>query len=255
VKSRACPTTLCWAFSKTTRAYLWITTNNASPNSIAHGTVHHLPPQRWPASNEFNSNVISAAGRNDVRRRRDGFNRFEPQKVKPNPVPPSVAITRLRCSINRRMSICPGRRPFSCPISRTSFRSSSPRSISKQAAEDHYASNWKVSNQDWIRRAHVRMPATPICRAGSMSFGVKGSNGDGVWMRRASSLRSRLRPPCGKCGGSARWASCCDGGLAAGVLLAPRQHPPSKSGTEQQVELRTAELQHEIEQRQKARKP
>jgi signal transduction histidine kinase len=121
--------------------------------------------------------------------------------------------------------------------------------------KNQYAYKLEGFDQDWIDAGARPYASYTNLPGGNYTFRVKASNGDGVWNATGTSLPIEITPPVWE----TWWFRILSivlliFGLAAAFYWRTRSIQHQKVALEQQVELRTAELQHEIEQRQKAEK-
>jgi signal transduction histidine kinase len=121
--------------------------------------------------------------------------------------------------------------------------------------KNQYAYKLEGFDQDWIEAGTRPYASYTNVPGGNYTFRVTASNGDGVWNSTGVSLPIVITPPVWE-----TWWFRVLGivllifALAAAFYWRTRTIQHQKLALEKQVELRTAELQHEIEQREKAEK-
>jgi signal transduction histidine kinase/streptogramin lyase len=235
--------------------YLWITTNNGLAKFDSRTELFTVyTAADGLQSNEFNSNAYF--------RSRDGtmyiggvhgFNLFDPQNVKPNPVPPPLAITRFAV-FNEPLDVdLSGQTPIQLSYQQDFISFDFAALDFNTPQENQYAYKLEGFDQDWIDAGNRPYASYTNVPGGSYTFHVKGSNGDGVWNATGVSLPIEIAPPVWETWWfRALGISLLIIGVAAAFYWRTRSIQHQKVALEQQVELRTAELQHEIEQRQKA---
>jgi ligand-binding sensor domain-containing protein/signal transduction histidine kinase len=174
-----------------------------------------------------------------------GLSTFFPDQVHDNPIPPLVVITAL----NQRNQVL-----------RTDL---SPDELIELSYEDNYLSfdfvaldyHAPAKNQytykmegvdtDWIEAGTRRHADYPELRPGTYTFRVKASNNSGIWNEQGAALFITIRPP--------YWQTWWFRGLIAALLvlgavgvyrLRIRGIQDRNLGLEQQVQERTAEIEH-----------
>ena len=234
---------------------LWLTTNNGlakfDPRAVKFTTYDAMDGLQ---SNEFNSNAyfrsrdgtIYIGGIN-------GLNAFDPEDIHPNPVPPKVAITRFEV--------------FSEPV-RLDLSGQTPIRLSYQqdlvtfefaALDFHAPQNNRYTymlegfDKNWSQTEDRRYATYTNLPGGEYVFRVKASNSDGVWNAIGASLPIIVTPPV--------WETWWFRGMSVAVLVVVTAFSfrwrlstirAQKVALERQVAIRTSELQHQIEQREKA---
>ncbi len=234
---------------------LWLTTNNGlakfDPRS-AKFTAYDVTDGLQ--SNEFNSNAYF--------RSRDGtmyiggtngFNAFNPEDIRPNTAPPQVAITKFEV-FNEPLALdlsggTPIRLSYQQDFIAFEFAALDFRSPQK----NRYAYMLEGFDKTWTQTEDRRYATYTNLPSGEYYFRVKAANGDGIWNATGVSIPIIVTPPV--------WETWWFRGLGIVVLailttLGFRWRLSTvhaqKAGLEKQVAIRTAELQHQIEQREKA---
>ena len=239
------------------QGYLWITTNNGLAKFDPRTELFTIYTSAdGLQSNEFNSNAYF--------RSRDGtlyiggvrgFNLFRPENVKPNPVQPPVAVTRFAVFNQPQAVDLSGQTPIQLSYNQD-FISFDFAALDFNAPQkNQYAYKLEGFDQDWIEAGTRSYASYTNVPGGNYTFRVKASNGDGAWNATGVSIPIEITPPVWE-----MWWFQVLGiilliaGIAAAFYLRTRSIRHQKVALEWQVELRTAELQREIEQRQKAEK-
>jgi signal transduction histidine kinase len=240
---------------KDNQGCLWLTTNNGlarfDPFS-ARVTVYD--ESDGLQSNEFNSNAYFEA--------RDGtmyiggingFNSFHPEDIRVNPVPPQVAVTRFEVFNEPRVLDLSGRTPIRLSY-REDFITFEFAALDYRAPQkNRYAYMLAGFDQNWIETHDRRHATYTNLPGGEYVFHVRASNSDGVWNAIGASIPVVVTPPFWETWwfqfmGVAAMAAVAALGFRWRLSTMRRQ----KAALEAQVAIRTSELQHQIEQRQKA---
>jgi signal transduction histidine kinase len=235
--------------------FLWLTTNNGlakfDPDTeqiTSHDVTDGLQ------SNVFNSNAYF--------RSRDGtmyiggingFNTFKPEGIQPNPIPPQVAITSFEV-FNEPMALdMSGGTPIQLSYQQdfitfefTALDFSAPQ-------KNRYAYMLEGFDKNWVQIENRRFATYTNLPGGEYVFRVRASNSDGVWSEDGISIPIVVIPPIWETG----WFQGL--GIAVFALLTvlgfrwrlSTVHA-QKADLEKQVAIRTSELMHQIDQRQKA---
>jgi DNA-binding CsgD family transcriptional regulator len=127
----------------------------------------------------------------------NGFNMFDPAKIKDNPVIPPVVITEVKV-YPRKYSldgdIVSGQQldlSYRDTLLTIEF---SALSFNDPAA-NQYAYRIDGLNKDWIDLGHAHSLTLTNLKPGAYVFRVKGSNNDGIWNEAGTSLRIVVSPP------------------------------------------------------------
>ena len=241
---------------------LWITTNNglAQFDPLAKTFVNYDSSDGLQ-SNEFNSNayyrtrggIMYIGGIN-------GFNAFNPVDIKPNPIPPQVAIT--------------GFQVFNEPL-HVDFSESEPIQLSykenfitfefaafdfQAPQKNQYAYRLEGFDDGWIEAGNRRFATYTNLPGGQYVFRVKASNSDGTWNENGAAVPVFITPPVWQ-----TWWFLGSLILVAGAMVASAFRWRLNSIREQNVYLetqvsdRTSELREtnqllekEVEQRKRA---
>ena len=237
--------------------YLWITTNNGLAKFDPRTELFTIyTAADGLQSNEFNSNASfrSRDGTLYVGGVR-GFNLFRPEEVKPNPVPPPVTVTRFSVFNQPQNVDLSGQTPIQLSYQQDFISFDFAALDYNKPEKNQYAYKLEGFDQDWIEAGTRPYASYTNVPGGNYTFRVKASNGDGVWNATGVSIPIAITPPVWE-----TWWFRVLGivllifALAAAFYWRTRSIQHQKFALEKQVELRTAELQHEIEQREKAEK-
>jgi signal transduction histidine kinase/streptogramin lyase len=236
---------------------LWITTNNGLAKFDPRTELFTIyTAADGLQSNEFNSNAYfrSRDGTLYVGGVR-GFNLFRPEEVKPNPVPPPVAVTRFAVFNQPQEVDLSGQTSIKLSYDQDFISFDFAALDYNKPEKNQYAYKLEGFDQDWIEAGTRPYASYTNVPGGNYTFRVTASNGDGVWNSTGVSLPIVITPPVWE-----TWWFRVLGivllifALAAAFYWRTRTIQHQKLALEKQVELRTAELQHEIEQREKAEK-
>jgi PAS domain S-box-containing protein len=179
------------------RANLWLTTNNGLAQfDPGAGTFTVYDSADGLQSNEFNSNAFY--------RTRDGtmyiggingFNLFRPENVKPNPVPPPVAVTRFEVFNGPLYIDLSGREPIQLSYKEdfisfefAAFDFQSPQKI-------QYVYQLEGFDEHWIQAGNRRFATYTNLPGGQYVFRVKASNSDGIWNETGAAIPVFITPP------------------------------------------------------------
>ena len=179
------------------QANLWLTTNNGLAQfDPSAGTFTIYDSSHGLQSNEFNSNAYYRAmdgtmyigGIN-------GFNLFRPENVKPNPMPPPVAVTRFEV-FNEPLHVdLSGREPIQLSY-KEDFISFEFAAFDFQSPQkNQYAYKLEGFDEDWIQAGNRRFATYTNLPGGQYVFQVKASNSDGVWNETGVAIPVFIIPP------------------------------------------------------------
>lgn len=126
----------------------------------------------------------------------DGFNRFDPEKLITNPVPPPVAITSFRL-FDREVSLDSLRTPdglrlrpgddfFSFEFAALDFGN---------PERNQYAYRLDGFDDDWVYSGSRRYAAYTNLDPGRYEFRVKAANSDGIWNEAGITIPLQILPP------------------------------------------------------------
>ena len=183
----------------------------------------------------------------------NGFNAFDPQAIRPNLEPPPVAITRFEV-FNQPVALdLSGKQPIRLSYKQDFITFEFAALDFHAPQKNRYAYILEGFDKSWIETEERRYATYTNLAGGEYTFRVKASNGDGVWEAAGISIPVIVTPPV--------WETWWFRGLgllalAGFITLGFRWRLSTiraqKIVLEKQVAIRTAELQHQIEQRQKA---
>jgi signal transduction histidine kinase/ligand-binding sensor domain-containing protein len=234
---------------------LWLTTNNGlakfDPRA---GQFTSYDTADGLQSNKFNSNAYfrSQAGTLYIGGI-NGFNAFRPEDIRPNPTPPQVAITGFEVFNEPLAQDLSGEAPIRLSY-RQDFVTFEFAALDFSAPhKNQYAYMLEGFDQGWTQTQDRRYATYTDLPGGEYIFHVKASNSDGVWSPIGASIPIIVVPPVWE----AQWfRGAVVIALVAFTVLSFRWRLSAiraqKGELERQVAIRTSELQHQIEQRQKA---
>lgn len=176
---------------------LWITTNNGlaefNPRT---GAVTVYDSSDGLQSNEFNSNAyyrtsdgtMYVGGIN-------GFNLFHPERIKPNPVPPPVMVTRFEV-FNEPLPVdLSGRQPIQLTY-KQDFIGFEFAAFDFQAPQkNQYAYKLEGFDEEWIQAGNRRYATYTNLPGGEYIFRVKAANSDSTWNESGMALPVVITPP------------------------------------------------------------
>ncbi|MGE5776970.1 MAG: two-component regulator propeller domain-containing protein, partial [Chloroflexota bacterium] len=237
------------------RGRLWLTTNNGlvkfepySGKFMAYDVADGLQ------GNEFNTNayfqsrdsIMYIGGTN-------GFNAFNPDDIQANTIPPQLAITRLAV-FNKPVKLdLSGKTPVRLSYEQDFVTFEFAALDFRASQKNHYAYMLQGYDKGWIQADDRRSATYTNLPSGEYSFHVKASNGDDVWNTTGTSIPLIITPPIWEMwwfrgSGIAFLAMLVTLGFRWRLSIVHAQ----KADLENQVAIRTAELQHQIEQRERA---
>ena len=176
---------------------LWLTTNNGLAQFDPRAkTFITYDASDGLQSNEFNSNayyrtrsgMMYVGGIN-------GFNVFNPANIKPNPVPPQVAITGFEV-FNEPLHVdLSGREPIQLSYQQD-FISFEFAAFDFQAPQkNQYAYKLEGFDEGWIQAGNRRFATYTNLPGGQYMFRVKASNSDGIWNETGAAIPVFITPP------------------------------------------------------------
>ncbi len=184
---------------------LWISTNNGlccfNPDSLTYKNfdvtdgLQNNQFSRW-AFKKLSTGELLFGGVN-------GFNLFDPLKVKENSYIPPVYITGLKL-FNKKVTI--GENSVlkqNIIVTKEIILSHKQNVFSfefvalnyRQSSKNQYKYKMEGFNDDWIDLGSQREASFTNLNPGKYIFRVKASNNDGVWNEEGASLRLIIRPP------------------------------------------------------------
>ena len=163
--------------------YLWITTNNGLAKFDPRTELFTIYTSAdGLQSNEFNSNAYfrSRDGTLYVGGVR-GFNLFRPENMKPNPVPPPVAVTRFSVFNQPQKVDLSGQTPIQLSYQQDFISFDFAALDYNKPEKNQFAYKLEGFDQDWIEAGTRPYASYTNLPGGNYTFRVKASNGDGVW--------------------------------------------------------------------------
>ncbi|MDQ4140284.1 MAG: hypothetical protein M3142_07140, partial [Bacteroidota bacterium] len=123
-----------------------------------------------------------------------GLTSFNPRKINSNPHIPQVVITQFKLFDKllpgkeeaKEITLNHNQNFFSFEFSALNFTNS---------AKNQYAYQLTGIDKDWVYSGNRRLTSYTEIPPGSYTFKVKGSNNDGVWNEKGTSIRIIIRPP------------------------------------------------------------
>jgi PAS domain S-box-containing protein len=176
---------------------LWLTTNN--------GLARFDPRQEkfsvYDVSdglqgNEFNSNAYfkSASGEIFIGGSH-GFNVFNPEQIRPNPVAPPVVITGFKIFNTPLRVDLSGRTPLKLNYDQN-FIAFEFAALDFQAPQkNQYAYKLEGFDKDWVEAGTRNYASYTNLPGGEYTFRVRAANSDGVWNETGISLPLSVTPP------------------------------------------------------------
>jgi signal transduction histidine kinase/streptogramin lyase len=240
---------------KDNQGSLWLTTNNGlSRFDLRAGKFTNYDVKDGLQSNEFNSNGYF--------RSRDGslyiggvngFNTFRPEDIHPNPIPPPVVITQFEIFDDPQPLDGSGATPVRLSYQQDLLRFEFAALDFNAPEKNKYAYILEGFDTGWVQTRDQRSVTYANLPAGEYIFRVKASNSDGVWNTAGVSIPIVITPPVWETwwfrGGTTMALATF---IALGFRWRLRAIRAQQVVLEQEVALRTVELQHQIEQREKA---
>jgi signal transduction histidine kinase len=234
---------------------LWLTTNNGlakfDPRAGKFSTYDVTDGLQ---GNEFNSNAYFRS-RDDILYigGMNGFNTFHPQDIQPNSVAPLIAMTRFEVLNEPQILDLTGKTPIRLTYQQDFITFEFAALDFSAPQKNQYAYFLEGFDKNWVQSKDRRYVTYTNLPGGEYTFRVKASNSDGVWNAKGVSLPVIITPPIWEMW----WFQGL--GLAALAMITVtgfrwrlRTIRAQKTILEKQVTIRTAELQHQIEQREKA---
>jgi two-component system sensor histidine kinase ChiS len=236
------------------RGYLWISTNNGlSRFDPRTETFRNFDASDGLQSNEF---LVRASFRSSSGEMFfggvNGFNAFYPDRVRDNPLVPPVFLTSLRQNgedVQLRTAVEHAQEVrFHWPDNSFEFEFAALNYV--QPEKNQYAYTLEGFDRSWNDAGNRPYGKYTNLPGGTYTLRLKGSNNDGVWNEKGSSLAITIVPPF--------WATWWFRGFVLLVLtgivvgsyrLRVRSIKARSRELERQVEQRTAELRREIDQR------
>jgi PAS domain S-box-containing protein len=147
-------------------------------------------------SNEFNSNSYFRSSNGTMFIGGiNGFNAFSPENIRPNSIPPQVAVTRIDVFDQPLNVDLSGKKPINLSYTQdfvsfefTAFDFQSPQN-------NQYAYKLEGFNDDWIQAGNHRFATFTNLPGGKYVFRVKAANSAGVWNEKGISIPVIITPP------------------------------------------------------------
>lgn len=176
---------------------LWLTTNNGLAQfDPGTGKFTVYDSSDGLQSNEFNSNAAFRASNGMIYVGGvNGFNLFDPDKIKPNPVAPQVSVTHFEV-FNEPLAVdLSGREPIRLSY-KQNFISFEFAAFDFQAPQkNQYAYKLEGFDNDWINAGNRRYATYTNLNGGEYVFRVKASNSDGTWNDTGVAIPVIITPP------------------------------------------------------------
>lgn len=234
---------------------LWITTHNGLAKfDVRAGRFTSYDISDGLQGNEFNTNAyfrsrdgtIYIGGIN-------GFNRFHPEQIRPNQVPPPVVITKLEIFNQPLLQDLSGATPIRLSYQQDFVRFEFAALDFNAPQKNRYAYMLEGFDQHWIEVDDLHDASYTNLPAGEYIFRLKAANSNGVWNATGVSLPVIVRPPVWETGWFRGVVVLTLAMLTTlGFRWRLRTIREQKADLEKQVANRTSELQHQIEQRERA---
>jgi PAS domain S-box-containing protein len=176
---------------------LWLTTNNGlakfDPRT---GSFKTYDSSDGLQSNEFNSNAYYRSSNGTLYIGGiNGFNAFKPESIKPNSIPPQIAVTRFDVFDQPLKADLSGQKPISLSY-KQNFISFEFAAFDFQSPQNNqYAYKLEGFNNDWIQAGNHRYATFTNLPGGKYVFHVKASNSDGVWNETGVAIPVFITPP------------------------------------------------------------
>ncbi len=185
---------------------IWISTNNGlsrfNPES---GIFRNYDVSDGLQSKEFNDGSCFKSGNGTMYFGGvNGFNYFKPEEIKDNPYIPKTVITDFQI-FNRSVKNAPGNNflqksiaetgeiPLSYKESVFSFEFASL--IYNDTEKNQYAYKMEGFDKEWIYCGTRRFATYTNLEPAEYIFRVKGSNNDGIWDEKGTSIKIKITPP------------------------------------------------------------
>lgn len=237
------------------RGYLWIATNNglAHFNTVL-PSFRNFDERDGLQSNEFNSGACLRSRNGELYFGGvHGFNVFRPDDIQRNPAPPPVVITSFSI-FNQPVPVdLTGQTPIDLTYDE-SFIAFEFAALDYHAPlKNRYAYRLEGFDEGWVDAGSRRYAGYTNLPGGEYLFRVRGSNNDGTWNEAGVAIPLRVTPPI--------WQTIWFRGgavflmitfLAGAIGWRINNIRVQNRRLERQVAEQTAELRHEIEQRQQA---
>ncbi|MBX7219508.1 MAG: hypothetical protein K1Y36_06150 [Blastocatellia bacterium] len=195
-KQNGLPNSHVYAVLEDKQGALWLTTNNGLCRlDFVTGALRVYDQRDGLQGNEFNGGAylhttdgeIFVGGPN-------GFNRFRPETVTPNPFVPPIVITGFQI-FDRKVEDFNGRdvRVLSYDENFFALEFAALNFVSTE--RNRFAFRLEGVDPRWIDCGTRRYASYTNLPPGEYVFRVKGSNNDGLWNETGASLRIKILPP------------------------------------------------------------
>lgn len=190
---------------------LWLSTNNGlSQFSVTTNSFRNFNINDGLQSNEFNTGAYFKSKKGEMFFGGiNGVNYFYPNKIRSNPFKPQIVITGFKVLSNQQVSGKNNRflekpvseidsviLPYDEDIIQFEFAA-----LDYSAPEkNQYAYKLDGFNKDWINSGSKRTATFTNLSPGEYVFRVKGSNNDGIWNEKGTSVKLLITPPWWKTG-------------------------------------------------------
>jgi ligand-binding sensor domain-containing protein/signal transduction histidine kinase len=176
---------------------LWLsTTKGLSRFNPAAGTFRNYDMGDGLQGDQFNPGAFFRAANGDMYfGGSNGFNSFDPNLVKDNPIPPPVVIAdvkkynqTIQSNLTSNESIVLSYRDNFISFDFSALDYNAP-------AKNQYAYQLVGVDKDWVYAGTRRYASYDNLQGGDYIFRVKASNNDGVWDTTGTAIRIHITPP------------------------------------------------------------
>ncbi len=176
---------------------LWLSTNKGlSKFDTLEGTFRNYDVSDGLQGNQFNPGAYFQAQNGEMFfGGTKGFNEFQPDLVKDNPIPPPVVITDVK-KYNQTIQTNLASNQSIQLSYRDNFISFDFSALDYNAPEkNQYAYMLDGVDQDWVYAGTRRYASYTNLRGGNYTFRVKASNNDGIWNSEGTEISIHITPP------------------------------------------------------------
>ncbi len=206
LKKDGLPNEVIYGILEDDLGYLWISTNKGVAKidvSTEELQVRSFTVDDGLQSNEFNQNAIEDSKGRMYFGGINGYNVFDPLKIKLNNHRPPILLTHLKI-IDKE--IVPGKssvlkksisetKSFSLPWVDNVFSLEFAALDFTTPRKNQYAYKMEGFDKDWIYSGNRRFVTYTNLDPGEYVFLVKGSNNDGIWNEKGTSVAITVTPP------------------------------------------------------------